>query len=387
MSDSQGHTAHWRLIRLSAPYHAIIPPVAAHSSFAGAGVKLSVRAWRDSGIPMPRPGFNQYQSAMLGVHYQMTGQVPTGSHWVVRIYKRQLEWEAVRPGELEALQRGFAPQYARHPFPRPALWTASFGAALSGPMRNSPQNYPMQDMVPTPYSKYDHFLRLSGELVQMAGATETVTFHNLNIHQSARPPQYGGSRNSYIPPPSYEIGTRPQTQVTPSGISVSLLPLSALGPQEDRFAGYGSPDSIRLLLRFGQALPGPFPFQQAALVLPRSPLYKKYHKPVTYSLQAPKPYFLEPFYGGFPPQAPGAPAQMLENLRLPFSPPVRIVRNGQVTYQAPSGNVPKHLDTLTISVVQTAELRSIPISFVVPINAQAPSNTYPAVRRPFFIRR
>lgn len=387
LNDSQGHTARWRLIRLSAPCHAITPPAAVHSIFAGAGVKLSVRAWRDNPLSQNRPGFNSYQSGTQGVHYEMTGQVPAGSHWLVRIYKRQLEWEAVRPGELEALQKGYGPQYARRPFPRPALWSASFGTPLFDPMRNYPRNYPMQDVVPTPYGKYNHFLRLSGELVQMVGTTETVTFHNLNIRQSARPPQYGGGRNSYTPPPSYEIGTKQQKAVTPSGISISLLPLSALGSQGNQFAGYGSPDSIRMLLRFGQALPGPFPYQQAALVLPRSPLYKKYHKPITYVLQAPKPYFLEPFYGGLPPQGPGAPTEMLANLRLPFSPPIRTVKNGRVMYQTAPNSVPKHLNTLTLDVVQTAELRTIPISFIVPVSAQAPVNAFPVVRRPFMLHR
>jgi len=380
LSGSQGHSARWRLIRLTAPYHAIAPPILVHSSFAGAGVKLNVHAWRDNGMSMSRPGFNQYQGGMAGVHYSLAAQVPAGSHWVIRLYKRQLEWEAVRPGELQALQAGYGPQYARHPFPRPALWTAEIGTPARYPVQS-----PMQDVVQTPYGKYNHFLRLSGELVQLATASENVTFHNLNIHQSKPPVQYGGGRNMYTTPPSYEIGTKPQKAVTPSGISISLLPLSALGSQGNQFAGYGMPNSIRMLLRFGQALPGPFPFQQAALVLPRSPLYKKYHKPVTYSLQAPKPYFLQPFYGGFGPQGPGAPAQMLASLQLPFSPPIRTVKNRRVTFQTTPNSVPKHLNALTLSVIQTAELKTIPISFVVPIGNQAPAA--PAVRHPLSIRR
>ncbi len=375
MFGTPGHLARWRLIRLAAPYHAVAPPIAVRSSFAGAGVKLSVHAWRDNGMSMSRPGFNQYQGGTAGVHYSLAAQVPTGSHWMIRIFKRQLEWEAVRPGEMEALQRGYGPQYARRPFPRPALWTAELGTSPRYPMQSP---YPMQDVVQTPYGKYNHYLRLSGELVQQATASETVTFHNLNIRQSKPPAQYSGGRNTYALPASYEIGTRPQTQTTPSGISLTLLPLSALGSQASQFSGYGMPNSIRLLLRFGQGLPGPFPFQQASLVLPHSPLYKKYHKPVTYVLQASKPYFLQPFYGGFGPQGPGAPAQMMASLQLPFSPPIRTVQNGRVTYRQVPSSVPKHLDTLTLGVVQTAELRSIPVSFVVPVDNQAP-----AVRRSY----
>ena len=373
MTGSQGHPARWRLIRLTAPYHAIAPPVAVHSNFTGAGVKISVRAWRDTGYSLIRPGVSQYQPMSMGIHDEMTAQVPAGSHWIVRIFKRQLEWEAVRPGELQALNARYGANYARQ-MPRQALWTAAFGPAAHSSM---------QDMVQTPYGKYNHFLRLSGELVQIASASENVTFHNLTVRQSAPPKQFGGP-HGYTPPPSYEIGTRPQTQVTPSGISISLLPLSALGPQGSQFGGYGSPNSIRMLLRFGKALPALSPYQQASVILPKSPLYKKYHKLVTYTLQAPKPYFLQPSFGGFPSQGPGAPMQMVVSLQMPFSPPVRtVLHNGQVTYRPAPNTMPKHLNSLTLNVVQSAELRAIPISFVVPIGSQAPVHAAPNALRSF----
>ncbi|MGI4789385.1 MAG: hypothetical protein ACRYFS_11120 [Janthinobacterium lividum] len=370
MNSSPGHSARWRLIRLTSSYHAIAPPVAVHSSFAGSGVKLTVQAWRDNAQGTPRPGFGQYQGGMQGVHYAMTAQIPAGSKWIVRIFKKQLEWEAVRPGELEALMSHYGPRGRQ--FPRQALWGTEFGQA---------SNFPSQDIVPTPYGKHNHYLPLSGELVQMATATENLTFHNLNIRQSAPPPQYGSIRNSYKPPPAYEISTPPQKQVTPSGISVSILPLSALGSQYSQFGYYGSPDTIRMLLRFGQAVPGSAPFQQTPLILPKSPLYKRYHKPVTYLLQTPKPYTLEPSFGGFPSQGQGAPTQMMVSLRLPPVQPIRkTLRTGQVIYRMPPNVVPKHLNSLTLNVVQSAELRSIPISFVVAIGNQAPGQ---AVGRPF----
>ena len=369
MTGAQGHPARWRMIRLTAPYHAIAPPVAVHSSFAGAGAKLSVRAWRDSGYSQVRPGVSRFQPWTVGIHDEITAQVPAGSHWIVRIFKRQLEWEAVHPGETAALTARYPPQMQRQP-----VWMAAFGPAAHSSM---------QDMVQTPYGKYSRFLRLSGELVQMASVTENLTFHNLNVRQSPLPAQFVNSRNGYKPPPSYEISTRPQSLVTPSGISITLLPLSALGPQYAQFGGYGSPDSIRMLLRFGKALPALSPYQQSPLVLPRSPLYQKYHKPVTYTIQTPRPYFLEPFFGGFPSQ-PGAPMQMLANLRLPYAPPIRtMLPNGQVTYRPAPNTVPKHLNSLTLSVVQSAELRAIPISFVVPIGSQAAARAFPGVPRSF----
>ncbi len=372
MFGAQGHAAHWRLIRLTAPYHAIVPPVAARSSFSGAGVTLGVHAWRDTGYVPISPSASRYDPMATGIHYEVAAKMPAGSRWVVRIFKRQLEWEAVRPAEIAALQARNGPQYA-HFMQRQPLWTAAFGPA--------PQP-PMQDMIPTPYGKYNRYLRLSGVLVQMASVSENVTFHNLNIRRSVPPPQFGGPRG-YTPPPSYEIGTRPQSAVTPSGISITLLPLPAPGQGNRQYFGYSGPDTIRLLLRFGQPPPQPGPFQQASLVLPKSPLYKKYHKPETYFLQVQKPYYLEPFYGGFPQQGRGAPTEMLANLRLPFTPPVRTVQNGRVTFRMAPSVVPKHLNSLTFSVVQQAELRSIPISFTVPINAQAPVRQAPGSPRRF----
>ncbi len=384
VNNFHGNAARWRLINLAAPYHAIAPPVALHSSFAGAGVKLNVHAWRDTGYVPSGPKVFRFEPDRVGIHYRLAAQVPAGSHWSVRINKRQIEWEAVHPGEMQALQARYRPQYARHPYPRPVLWTAELGTPTAAMQSFA---YPMQDMVPTPYSKYNHFLRVSGELVQLATTSETITFHNLNVHQSKPPVPYNGGRNVYTPPPSYEIGTRPQTQVTPSGISVSLLALSALGPQGSQFGGYGMPGSIRMVLRFRPGLPGQSPYQQASLLLPRSPLYRKYHKPVSYVLQAQRPYSLQPLYGGFGPQSPGAPAQMLESLQLPFSPPVPTMQNGRMIYKSPPNHVPKYLNTLTLSVVQTAELRTIPISFVVPVGAQAPMQAAPARGRHFLPRR
>lgn len=368
MNDALGHSARWRLIRLTAPYHAITPPISVRSTFLGAGTGLSVHAWREMGAP-PRPGFSSYQPWQTGVHYEITAKTPAGSRWIVRIFKRQLEWEAVRPGEAEALQARYGPQYARQ-FRQP-LWMAAFGP---GPQP------PMQDMIQTPYGKYNRYLRLSGELIQMASVSENVTFHNLNIRKSVPPPQFGGPRG-YTSPPSYEIGTRPQSVVTPSGISITLLPLPTPGQGNMQYGGYGEPGIIRLLLRFGQPPPSPSPtsFPQMSLVLPRSPLYKKYHKPVTYSLQAQKPYSLEPFFGGS--QRPGQPVEMLMSLRLPYAAPVRTVQNGRVFFRSIPPAPPNHLNSLTFSVVQQAALRSVPISFVVPIAAQAPRQPSPGVPR------
>jgi hypothetical protein len=367
LNDAQGHSARWRLIRLAAPVHAIAPPVAVHSTFTGGGVQLSVRAWRDSPVSHPGMGSPRFPMSpdMAGVHYEVTAKTPAGSTWLVRIEKRQLEWEAVSPGEQAALMARYGPRYASQARRQP-LWTASFGSGTTP--------YPMQDMVRTPYGKYDHYLRLSGELVQMASAEESVTFHNITVRKSVPPTNmYPRGPHAYVPPPSYEISTAKQTIVTPSGISISLLPLSALG-QQPGFFGYGMPGSIRLLLGFGQAPPMQYAFQP--LTLPKSPLYRRYHKPVTYTLQAMHPYMLETF-GGFGLQRPGAPAQMLAMLRLPPSPPVRTVQNGRVIYRMPPPSVPTHLDHLTLNVSQRAELRTVPVTFVVPIGDQAPPSTIP----------
>jgi len=69
--------------------------------------------------------------------------------------------------------------------------------------------------------------------------------------------------------------------------------------------------------------------------------------------------------------------QEVETLLL-YKPMGRSAQTGQMDYQPVTTIVPRHLDSLTFIVTQRAELKTLPISFLVPIGSQ------PADPRTFF---
>lgn len=374
VGDGQGHTARWRITHLPASFHAIPGTPAPRPIFRGAGVTLSVRAWRESGGQFGNPSDAARQRS---VRYRVQAQVPAGTGWTLRIHRQQLEWEPLPPSAPPPMG-SMPPEYAARVAAMrrtSAVFTAGFGTDAP-PVPPGYRGQPMirQGSIPAPYAGANRFLRLQGELVQTASAQESVTFHDLTIHaRKPAVPAYYGSH--YTPPPFYVVDAKPQTQTTPSGISVSLLPLPN-SPRND--FGFGGPEGVRLFLKFAPAPPGPLPIS-----LPRSPLARKYHKPVSYSLRAPSPYFLETFGfdGGFRPPG-AAPSGQMALLRTPFAPPTRVVRNGRTFYEPTPPAIPKHLDHLTLTVMQRAELKSIPVSFLVPIGAAPPPSPPRPARRP-----
>ena len=180
-------------------------------------------------LPWP-PG--QRGGLWSGIRYRIDGKVPAGSRWLVRVTHAQLEWDALTPAQEQALRM---PGY-----PNGFQQTLSI-VPLGGPPPAGPSPMPNTGggMIQTPYAAANHFLRLSGQLVQLATAQETVTFHNLNVRQQPNPTPPPGLCSAphhrpipvFTPPLGHEISARPQTVVTPSGVSVTLLPFSTL-PQK-----------------------------------------------------------------------------------------------------------------------------------------------------------
>lgn len=253
--------------------------------------------------------------------------------------------------------------------------------ALLNPVGLRPGFPGPQDFVRTAYAAHDHYLRLEGQLVQIATTQEPVTFHNLTV--KTRPNPFAGRgrvigphgvARSYVPPPSYEIMGGKQTVTTPSGVSLTFLPFSLLPNGEQGFGGFG--DGAAMLLKFGQGAPG-----SAPVVLPRSPLYRRYHKPVAITLRAEEPLFLENMFPVGPNYFPGRPSadQVWMTTLRTFSRPVpHRLPNGQMVFSGGGSTLPPHLDHLTLTVTEQAELRTIPISFLVPIARQAPAAARPA---------
>jgi hypothetical protein len=357
------HPAHWRLIDLPPSYNAVPARTPLHRAYYGAGVVIKASAWLTNNPGYYRDG-NNAQSAP-GINYQFTATVPRGTHWLLNIMRQDLEWEALSPAQ-QTLPGNFSVPVHYVP---PPLFETYFGDTL--PTRaagGNPQGQSM-GMIMAPYAAENNKLRLSGNLIQVAQARETLTFHHLNIHAVTLPEAFRRSNPHFHPPPSYAVYAKPQTVVTPSGISVTLLPFSDL-PQNGGFMG-GMGNGFQVLLRFN----GPAP-DGVAFSLPHSPLGKEYHKPVSLKVTGSHPIFLQGLipvnsFGGFPAEKSGMEfiAQLTTFGSGHF---VSTMVHGRrvMTYQTPA--LPKYLSTLSFTLTQEARLRSMPVDFVVPIEKQAP---------------
>lgn len=368
ISDLSGHRAQWRLTHLPQSYHAISGPVKPHATFAADGVRLSVNAWHDNG-----PSFgNSDHADFRGIDYQIQSKMPAGTKWEVRITKQELEWEPLNPAKSAASLQRYPIGYVRPPLATLPLNPTGVHSSLFRP----------QGAIRNPYAAHDHYIRLEGSLVQVATTDEPLTFHNLSV--KALPNPYanqahvvgpGGKLRAYVPPPSYEIVGAKQTAVTPSGVSVTLMPLSALRNVPSGFGGFG--DSARMLLKFDKGGP-----RSGPVALPKSSLYRKYRKPVTITLQATAPYMLENIYPAEMVVFPGMSASgqlWFANLRFNNQRPAgKRLPNGRFVLAQSKPTIPKHLDHLTLTVHEQADIKSIPVSFLVPVAAQAPASA----RRP-----
>ena len=177
---------------------------------------------------------------------------------------------------------------------------------------------------------------------------EKVTFHNLDLGPVAfslfgKPSSevFGNpvSRPHHMPTvtPRHLALKEPVTAATPSGITITL-PAQGEETLEKVFMNFnGNADALFIQIRTS-------PDQKLAL-LPKSPLYKKYPKPVRITLDCVKP-------------------------------------NGMVWYMAdntfktiavdlPHLNSVMHLDTLTLIVRQRVDLKSVPVTLTVPIDRVA----------------
>ena len=174
---------------------------------------------------------------------------------------------------------------------------------------------------------------------------ERVTFHNLdlgpvgfNLFGEPSSKIFGNpvSRPHNMPTvtPRYLVLKEPVTATTPSGIAITLL---AQGEEtlEKVFSNFnGNADALFIQIRTS-------PSQKLA-VLPLSPLYKKYPKPVRITLDCVKPNYMVWY--------------MADNT-------FKTIAVGM-----PHLNAVTHLDTLTLIVRQRVDLKSVPVTLTVPIH-------------------
>ena len=179
-----------------------------------------------------------------------------------------------------------------------------------------------------PYGKAKTTI-IHATLCQYEILEERVTFHNLDLA-----------------PPAHDIdamhGETPRflalksavTATTPSGIQITL-PAQNVQHFTDMFSGFNEPIDA-LFIRIKTT-----PNQQEA-VLPQSPLYRKYHKPVLIQINnADDPYAYSSAY-------PDNTATII-GINLPNLATVM------------------HLDTLTLIVRQRVNLKEVPVAVRVPV--------------------
>lgn len=181
---------------------------------------------------------------------------------------------------------------------------------------------------PIPYGR-SRLMTIHATLHEYDTYEEQVTFQNLNLGTS--------SSNLIIKtlPARYLALKEPVTATTPSGITITL-PVQGQETLEKVFMGAFEGNAEALFIQLHTSP------DQRLVVLPQSPLYKKYPKPVRVALDCPKP-------------------------------------NNMVWYTAdntfkiiavglPDLKTVMHLDTLTLIVRQRVDLRSVPVTLTVPID-------------------
>ena len=158
---------------------------------------------------------------------------------------------------------------------------------------------------------------------------ERVTFHDLDLAPLA---DDFATKNGDSP--RFLALKSAFTATTPSGIQITL-PAQNVQHFEDMFSSYnGNPNALFIRIHTSP--------NQHLVVLPQSPLYKKYPKRVSIALDCVKP-------------------------------------NSMVSYQAdntykiiavglPNLKTVTHLDTLTLIVRQRVDLKSVPVTLTVPID-------------------
>ena len=184
----------------------------------------------------------------------------------------------------------------------------------------------LEGISPVPYGTKKHTI-LYATLHQYDIYEERVTFKDLNLE-----PFPARVKQKFYFTPRFLLLKQAVTATTPSGVSLTLPIQGAATPAN--FNGGGNPDALFIQIHTS-------PNQREAL-LPNSPLFKKYGKPV--------------------------------RIKLECTPPNTLVwYRADNTYKTIAIGLPDlakatHLNALTLIVRQRVDLQSIPVSIRVPIS-------------------
>ena len=168
----------------------------------------------------------------------------------------------------------------------------------------------------TPYLADTHWVKLDTQLQEFETYDETVTFHNLSVVKTKNGSQY-------------LAGSGPQTVTTPGGVTITLDDVQHRQSLNYSWSGSGG-YSLHLLYPQGTHFP----------ILPHSPLWRKYSRMVKINADIPKPYnSLGASYG-----------------------------DTEGTYHFQSLHpLPKLIANFPVTIHQRVDLRSIPMSFTLPV--------------------
>ena len=176
-----------------------------------------------------------------------------------------------------------------------------------------------------PYLADTHWSRLSATLQEFETYDETVIFHNVSVVKTKNGSQY-------------LTGSGPQTVTTPSGVTVTL---DDVQHRQNFMGNYGGT---------GYAVQLSYPQTTLFPSLPRSPFWRKYQRPVKISADIPKPYTSMGSSWG----------------------------NNEGTYQfgvngyGNKGPLPKVIANFPVIIRQRVDLRSVPMTFTLPVLAKRP---------------
>ena len=233
VDEHHGQKTTWRINHLPPTQHLIPPPVRVQNTYTNGGVTLTACAWRQ------RDPYNK-PHAMLAMDHVSGTIRPYQHQWEVAFLGCQWEWGVPNaPQQNGIMSEGFSDK---------------------GVFNNG------EDVVGNgytgmahPYLSHNHYICLSCELRQFETYGETMTFHNVRLRKD----NAGAWR--FAPAQALSL-------TTPSGITVTLPDVSSVKLFD---AGFGR-DGI-----WYQIASEP---PRAALSLPHSPLWQKYHKPVDISV-------------------------------------------------------------------------------------------------------
>ncbi len=182
----------------------------------------------------------------------------------------------------------------------------------------------MMVTVPVAYPQYNRYLRLQGQLRKSHAFEEKVTFRDVSFKTDKGVP--------------YLVADHSQSLQTPSGITITLPEQNGNKPPPVRsYRGSSGFFYVHLDIDPDKA------------VLPGSPLYRKYKKPVRVTVE---------------------PAQ--GSLGARWS---RSSRNYTVSFR-----MPQPPDSLTLRIQQQVDLQNIPLTLTVPVAGGAPPGGRVAAR-------